>query len=54
MIIVVACNGKWGGNKLQINPTYSTYPTQAILHKALRLMTGVGYVGLGGGFVVAA
>jgi hypothetical protein len=42
-----------GGNKLQINPTYLTHPTQAILHKALRFMAGVGYVeyvGLRGDF----
>jgi hypothetical protein len=53
MIIVVACKGSRGGNKLQINPTYLTHSTQTILHKALRLMTSVGFVecvGLIGGF----
>jgi hypothetical protein len=53
MIIVVTFKGGVGGNKLQINPTYLTHSTQTMLHKALRLMTSVGfveYVGLCGAF----
>ena len=53
------CNGDYdryrgvGCNKLQINPAYLTRSTQAMLHKALRLMKGVGFVEcveLNGGF----
>ena len=31
-----------GGKKLQINPTNPSHPTRAMLHKALKLMIGVG------------
>jgi hypothetical protein len=41
MIIVVTFKGGRGGNKLQINPTYLTHSTHAILQKAVRLMGGV-------------
>jgi hypothetical protein len=33
-----------GGKKLQINPTNPSHPTRAMLHKALKLMIGVGLV----------